>query len=92
MFEEIAVWKRVDETVAIRFVGFRDLETDQIWIAFGNFVARHDGDRGTLSADQLICASSTIEAVLDSCPADAEQWKPTISEAVSFFLANNRFE
>ena len=92
MFEEIAVWKRVDAKVAMRLVGFRDLETGQVWIAFANFVRGEDDEGEELSADELICAQGTLESFLDDLPDDAELWKPTISEAVAYFIANNPFE
>lgn len=87
MFEEIAVWKRVDSKVAIRYVGFRNLETNRVWIAYGNYIGL-DGDE-ELDAESLIAAHATLEYFLNAFPSDAELWKPTIAEALAIFIANN---
>lgn len=87
MFEEIAVWKRGASKVAIRYVGFRDLETGRVWIAFANYVGL-DGDN-EVTSDEVIAGNSTLEYFLNAFPADADLWKPTISEAVTAFIANN---
>ncbi len=87
MFEEIAVWKRVGPKVAVRYVGFRNLETSRIWIAYGNYIGL-DADTD-LDADSMIAARATTEYFLNAFPSDVELWKPTISEALDIFIANN---
>jgi hypothetical protein len=87
MFEEIAIWKRVDPKIAIRYVGFRNLETSRVWIAYGNYIGL-DPDKD-LVADDMVVAQATLEYFLNAFPSDAELWKPTISEALATFIANN---
>lgn len=87
MFEEIAVWQRVNSKFAMRYVGFRNLETGMVWIAFRNSIGL-DEERD-LSADDLIAADATLEHFLDAFPSDAQLWKPTISEALAIFIENN---
>jgi hypothetical protein len=91
MFEEIAVWTQISSNKATRYLGFRNLETDRVWIAFGNFISDLDEDDASkdLQANELICADSTLEAFLKKLPADDEAWKPTIVEALAYFRANN---
>lgn len=92
VFEEIAVWERVNATVAVRFSGFRDLATNQVWIAFGNLLADDDEDTRELGANDLICAEANLKSFLKELPDDPDQWKPTVSEAVAFFIANNPYD
>ncbi len=66
MFEEIAVWKRVGPKVAVRYVGFRNLETSRIWIAYGNYIGL-DADTD-LDADSMIAARATTEYFLNAFP------------------------
>jgi hypothetical protein len=87
MFEEVAIWRRVDSKVAARYVGFRNLETGLVWIAFANYVG-FDEDRD-LTASEMIAPRATLESLLSAFPADAQLWKPTLSEAVAIFIANN---
>ena len=88
MFEEIEVWKRLNSSVAIRYLGFRDLETTRVWIAFGNYVGI-DEEGSDLTADDLIAAQGALENFLNDLPDNEELWKPTISEALALFIANN---
>lgn len=90
MFEEFAVWARITRQVAIRYVGFRNLETSRVWIAFGNFISELDEDDRPeeLKADELFCADAVLEKFLNEMPSDEQAWKPTIAEAVSYFRAN----
>ena len=88
MFEEIAVWRRVNPKVAVRYVGFRNLETTRIWIALGNYVWIDEEGRD-VTADQLVGAQGALESFLNDLPGNGELWKPTISEAVALFIANN---
>lgn len=87
MFEEVAIWKRVNATVAVRYVGFRNLNTDSVWIAFGNYVGLNDDK--DLNANELIAAQATLEAILTELPEAAEMWRPTVADAVAFFISNN---
>ena len=83
MFEELAVWRRIDRKAAVRYVGFRNLETGWVWIALANHIAI-EKDRD-LSADELMAADGTLESFLNAFPSDVQVWKPTISEAVAIF-------
>lgn len=89
MFEEIAVWKRDIPKVAIRYVGFRNLETDLVWIAFANYVGIDEEEECEIGANELICPNTTLDYFLNAFPADAELWKPTILEAVAVFRERN---
>ncbi len=87
MFEEVAVWKRIDSKTAVRYVGFRNLDTGSVWIAFANYIGI-DVDRD-LSADEMIAADGMLESFLSAFPSDAQLWKPTTSEAIAIFVEKN---
>jgi hypothetical protein len=87
MFEEIAVWNRVDAKQAIRYIGFRNMEKGTVWIAFGNYVGVRDGRN--LSAEEIIAADGTLTPFLDDLPSSPEAWKPNLAEAIAYFVANN---
>ena len=93
MFEEVTVWRELDANIAVRYTGFRNLQTTQVWIAFGNFVHLDcDEENGDLTADQLISAHSQLESFLRNRPKDAALWKPTVQEAIALFVENNPFD
>lgn len=87
MFEEVAVWRRMDSKTAVRYVGFRNLDTGWVWIAFANYIGI-DQDRD-LSADEIIAADGMLESFLNAFPSDAQLWKSTIAEAVAVFIERN---
>ena len=87
MFEEVAVWRRIDSKSAVRYVGFRNLDTGRVWIAFANYIGI-DKDRD-LSADEMIAADGMLESFLDAFPSDAQLWRPTAAEAVAIFIEKN---
>ncbi|RYF32656.1 MAG: hypothetical protein EOO38_30775 [Cytophagaceae bacterium] len=91
MFEEFAVWEKINSRLAIRYVGFRNLENSQFWIAYGNFVSDHnqEDEPTELDADNLICANATLDSFLNMMPSDDQDWKPSIAEALAYFRANN---
>lgn len=93
MFEEVTVWQELNSNVAVRYTGFRNLETKQVWIAFANFVHLDpDEEDGDLTADQLISAHGQLESFLRDRPKDAALWKPTIHEAMALFIQSNPFD
>lgn len=85
MFEEIAVWVRASTELAVRYAGFRDLESNQVWIAFANYVG---GDE-ELGSDELISPQSMLEHFLSEMPTQPNEWKPTISDAIALFIERN---
>lgn len=85
MFEEIAVWARESADVAIRYAGFRNLESNQVWIAFANYIG---GDE-QLGADALVAPQAMLEYFLNELPTEPDQWMPTLSAAVAYFLEKN---
>lgn len=84
MFEEVVVWQRANSKLAMRYVGFRNLETGRVWIAFRNYIGIDE--ETDLSADELIAPNAILEYFLDAFPSDAQLWKPTISEALAIFI------
>ena len=85
MFEEVAVWVRSSADVAVRYVGFLNLESNAVWIAYGNYLG---GDE-EIVAEEMISAQSTLENFLTEMPTQADEWKPTIKEALTHFLKRN---
>jgi hypothetical protein len=85
MFEEIIVWSRAGEDVAVRYVGFRDLASNAVWIAFANCVG---GDE-EIGSDELIAAQSMLDYFLADLPMQADEWRPTIADAISYFNERN---
>ncbi|WP_168076237.1 hypothetical protein [Caulobacter sp. SSI4214] len=85
MFEEIAVWARAGEGVAFRYVGFRDLKTAAVWIAFANCV----GDEEQVGSDELIAPQAMLEHFLNELPTQPDDWKSTIAEAITHFIEKN---
>jgi hypothetical protein len=85
MFEEIAVWARAGADVAFRYVGFRSLESNAVWIAFANCVGRDE----ELGSDELIAPQSMLEYFLTELPTQPDEWKPTIQEAIAHFIERN---
>lgn len=90
MFEEIAVWRRIDTKIAARYVGFRNLDTGLIWIAYANYLTL-DEDLD-LGADEMIAAHKTLESFLNAFPSDTQLWKPSVSEAVAIFIERNTID
>ncbi|TXC71398.1 hypothetical protein FSB78_10950 [Sphingomonas ginsenosidivorax] len=91
MFEENAIWTRTElDSVAVRYLGFRNLETAQVWIANGNYVSINDqeGEPHNLTADQQISANSVLESFLNDLPSNTHAWKATIAEAIEYFQNN----
>jgi hypothetical protein len=85
MFEEIAVWARAGAGVAFRYVGFRDLKSNAVWIAFANCVG---GDE-EVGSDELIAPQAMLEYFLTELPTQPDEWKPTIPEAITRFIERN---
>ncbi|WP_419319009.1 hypothetical protein ACN2C7_18875 [Caulobacter sp. ErkDOM-E] len=85
MFEEIAVWARAGADVAFRYVGFRNLESNAVWIAFVNCVG---GDE-EFGSDELIAPQSMLEYFLTELPTQPDEWKQTISDAITHFINRN---
>ncbi|WP_145923372.1 hypothetical protein [Sphingopyxis macrogoltabida] len=77
----------MDSKIAARYVGFRNLDTGLVWIAFANYVTFDEGR--DLGADEMIAPHGTLEAFLNAFPSDTQLWKPTISEAVAIFVEKN---
>ena len=85
MFEEIAVWVRASPEVAIRYSGFRDLNSNQVWIAFANYVSSDE----ELGSDQLTSPQSMLEHFLSELPTQPNEWRSTISDAIALFIERN---
>ena len=84
MFEEVAVWRRIDSKSAVRYVGFRNLDTGRVWIAFANYIGI-DKDRD-LSADEMIAADGMLESCLVANTADCQHWWAPAAQAGSKFI------
>jgi len=86
MFEEIAVWERRTPDLAIRYVGFRSLETGHVWIALANYLSTADED---LPSGALFGDAGVLESFLQDLPSSGDSWKPTILEAIAHFIESN---
>ena len=85
--EEVVVWKKSSAKVAIRYVGFRNIETRKVWFACANYLSiDEDGDgfEGDVLGVEIL---SSI--FLNDLPCEEAAWKSTISEALDHFLISN---
>jgi hypothetical protein len=85
MYEEVAAWVRVNSGVAVRYVGFRNLETKQVWIAFANYIG---GDE-EVDGDGLLAPHEMLQRFLEELPSQADAWRPSLTEAITHFIAIN---
>lgn len=85
--EEVVVWKKSSPTVAIRYVGFRNIETGKVWFACANYLSP-DSDESTFEGD-FLGIEVLASIFLTDLPTDESEWKSGLPEALEYFLSTN---
>jgi hypothetical protein len=85
--EEIIVWRKLEPDLAVRYCGFRNIDTDAVWFCVANFV---NSELDEVRQGHAILGYELIQAFLaNPPPEDGDDWKLNVREALKHFIARN---
>jgi len=80
LFQEIPVWQRINDSLAIKYCGLRDLETGQYAIQSADYFYLPADRQHMLNSDQQF-----VELLIETSPKERCDWFDSLPAAIRAF-------